>query len=220
MAEGYSEGNSLSASDSHRLSVEVYTTSASTSGRGGDSHSSSSRSSISTSKRGRAQKEPVQEVMDEGTVFLGAPSRSDLQDRPSTHFPNPRVMCTLKRPVLEKKYLLPTGYKFIIPDPNATVNKPARGCIAIYRATFSYGLRFPLYKVIVDMLNKYKLAPLQVVPTFWHNVCSFIATCELRGISCTCHALGLVHTIQKAPSETRDTGWYSLNNRKSFITAI
>jgi len=33
-------------------------------------------------------------------------------------------------------------------------------------------------------------------------------------------AFGLVHTIHKAPSETGDTGWYSFNNRKGFITAI
>lgn len=158
--------------------------------------------------------------MAEGTVFPRAPSRSDLQDGPSSHFPNPRVMRTLKRLVLEKKYLLLVGYKFNIPDPNATVNKPPPGCIVIYRAAFSYGLRFPLHKVIVEILNKYELAPSQVMPTSWHNVCSFIATCELHGLSCTCLALGLVHTMQKAPRETRDTGWYSFNNSKGFMTTI
>ena len=117
MAEGYSEGNSHSASDSGKLIVEVSNTSASTSVRGGESSSSSSHSSISNSKRGRAQTKSVQEVVAEGTVFPGAPSRSDPQDRPSTHLPNLRVMRTLKRPTLEDKYLLPAGYKLIILIP-------------------------------------------------------------------------------------------------------
>jgi len=30
----------------------------------------------------------------------------------------------------------------------------------------------------------------------------------------------LVHTVQKAPSETRETGWYNFNKWKGFMTAI
>ena len=92
-------------------------------------------------------------------VFPGTPMRSDLQDELSTHFPNPKVALTLKRPTLEEKYLLPAEYKFIIPDPDATGNKLPPGCIAICQGTFSYSLRFPLQLVIVETLNKYELAP-------------------------------------------------------------
>lgn len=74
--------------------------------------------------------------------------------------------------------------------------------------------------VIVEILNKYELAPAQVVPTSWHNVCSFIATCELRGLSYIGWAFGLIYTVQKAPCETGDTGWYSFNNVKGFMMAI
>ncbi|KAJ8441270.1 hypothetical protein Cgig2_013685 [Carnegiea gigantea] len=125
-----------------------------------------------------------------------------------------------ERSTLEEKYLLPAVYKFIIPNPDATINESPPGCIVIYQVAFCYGLRFPLHMVIVEILNKYELAPAQVVPMSWHNVCSFIATCELRGLSCIGWAFRLIHTIQKASSETKDTGWYSFNNRKGFMMAI
>jgi len=54
------------------------------------------------------------------------------QHGPSIHFLNPKVVGTLKRLALEEKYLLPTGYKFIIPDGDATVNKLPSKCIVIY----------------------------------------------------------------------------------------
>jgi len=67
-------------------------------------------------------------------------------------------VASLKRLALEEKYLLPAGYKFIIPKADATVNKPPPKCIAIYWGTFSYGIWFPLHAVIMEILNKYELA--------------------------------------------------------------
>jgi len=46
-------------------------------------------------------------------------------------------MASLKEPALEDKYLLPTGYKFVLPEADATINKSPSKCIAIYRATFT-----------------------------------------------------------------------------------
>jgi len=82
------------------------------------------------------------EVVAEGTVFPRTPERSDPQNGPSSHFPNPNVIHPLKRPALEEKYLLPAGYHFIIPDADATVNKPPSKCTVIYPAAFSYGVWF------------------------------------------------------------------------------
>ena len=73
-------------------------------------------------------------------------------------FPNPKVIGTLKRLTPEEKYLLPAGYKFTIPNADATVNKLPSTCIAIYQAAFLYGVRFPLHLVIIAILNKYELA--------------------------------------------------------------
>jgi len=126
----------------------------------------------------------------------------------------------LKRTTLEKKYLLSTGYIFVIPEADVNMNKLPTKCITVYRTTLSYGLRFPLYLVIEEILNKYELAPAQVVPTSWHNICSFIATCELHGLTCTARAFSLVHSVQRASKETEDLGWYCFNNRLGFMTAI
>jgi len=112
----------------------------------------------------------------EGTIFLGAPEYSDTQDRLSTHFPDPKVVASLNRHMLEEKYLLPMGYKFIIPEADATINKPPSKCIAIYQAAFSHGIRFPLHPVIVDILNNTSSACIDYADVlaehilFHHNV--------------------------------------------------
>jgi len=66
----------------------------------------------------------------------------------------------LKRPTLEEKRLLPAGNKFVLPDADATTNRPPTGYIAIYQASLMYFMRFPLYEVILEFLNKYELAPM------------------------------------------------------------
>ena len=87
----------------------------------------------------------------------------------------------MKRRTLEKQYLLPVEYTFVIPEPDVIVNEPPTKCIAVYQAALNYSLKFPLHPVIKDVLNKYELAPALVVPTSSHNICSFSATCELHG---------------------------------------
>jgi len=108
----------------------------------------------------------------------------------------------MKTLALEKQYLLPAEYSFVLPEPDATVNQLPTNCIREYRAALNYGVRFPLHPVIREILNKYELAPAQIVPTSWHNVCFFIATCELRDLTYSARAFSLVHTVQRAPKET------------------
>ena len=47
----------------------------------------------------------------------------------------------------------------MVPEADATMNKPPAKCIAMYRAAFTYDMRFLLHPVIVDILNKYDLPP-------------------------------------------------------------
>ncbi|KAJ8434678.1 hypothetical protein Cgig2_024750 [Carnegiea gigantea] len=107
---------------------------------GGGSSSSSFNSLASRSRRGRAQKRLAPEVVAHGAVYLGALNGTDPQDRLSTYFFNPKVVLSLKRLALDEKYLIPVGYKLIVPDVDTTVNKTSSKCIAIYRAVFSYGV--------------------------------------------------------------------------------
>ncbi|KAJ8428712.1 hypothetical protein Cgig2_028195 [Carnegiea gigantea] len=183
LAEGTSEGNPYSSYGSHRSSVEVKIKSVSTSSSSEGETSSLERAMLK--KRGHAREEMVQEFMGEEMVFPGASARSDIQDGPSTHFPNSKVMASLKRPTAEDKYLLPARYRFVLPEVDGTINTPPAKCIAAYRAAFSYGLRFPLHLVMMDILNKYELATAQITPTSWHNICSVIAMCELHRLTCT-----------------------------------
>jgi len=73
-------------------------------------------------RKGRTPVGLVPEIVAEEAEFLGAPSRSDPQDGPDSHFPDPKVVPTLKRTILEKQYLLPAGYTFVMPEADATVN--------------------------------------------------------------------------------------------------
>ena len=85
---------------------------------------------------------------------------------------------------------------------------------------FSYDIRFPLHSVIMEIPNKYELAPAQIVPMSWHNICSVIVTYNLCRLTCTSRTFGQVHMIQRAPSETGDFGWYYFNNKKGCMMTI
>ena len=74
LVKGTSKGNPRSSSGSHRLSVEVESTTVSSSLMG----ETSSSGKVMLKKRSRAHEELVQEVVAKGTVFLGAPARSDI----------------------------------------------------------------------------------------------------------------------------------------------
>ena len=154
LAEGTLKGNPCSVPSSSRLEAEVVSTSTSsssgeTSSRSSDGLSrSSSSEGVSTSSSphegpttlGRSvlkKKDPAQvglvpEIVVEVTEFPGAPACSNPQDGPNSYFPNPKVVPTLKSTTLNKKYLLPSGYTFVIPEADATVNEPPTKCIVVY----------------------------------------------------------------------------------------
>ena len=68
--------------------------------------------------------------------------------------------------------------------------------------------------------TKFEVAVTQIIPTLFHNICSFIVTCELCGVLYSAHMFAQVHTIQKAPDEAGQAGWYFFNNKKGYMSAI
>ncbi|KAJ8446987.1 hypothetical protein Cgig2_006615 [Carnegiea gigantea] len=60
-------------------------------------------------KRDCAPMEPIPEIVAMGLEFSRASACSDPQDGPDSHFPNPKVIPTLKRTALEMQYLLLAG---------------------------------------------------------------------------------------------------------------
>jgi len=172
------QGNACSVLSSSKPVAEVASTSTlrrdiSHSSNGSSRHSSLEGASTSSSsgegpstlrrsilkKRGRSSVGLIPEIVAKGAKFPGAPACSDPQDGADSQFPDLKVIPTLKKTALEKKYLLPTGYTFIVPKADAIVNEPPAKCIAVYRATLNYGLRFPLHPVIENILTKHELAP-------------------------------------------------------------
>ncbi|KAJ8419789.1 hypothetical protein Cgig2_010900 [Carnegiea gigantea] len=153
LAEG-TQGNPCSAPSSSRPRVEVASTSISSMSRGTSPsssdrswrHSSSEGASMSSSshkvsstlgklvlkRKGCSLVGLVPEIVAEGLEFLGAPTHSDSQDGPGSHFPDPKVVPTLKMMTLEKQYLLLVGCNFIIPKADVTVNEPPSKCIVVY----------------------------------------------------------------------------------------
>ena len=101
----------------------------------------------------------VPKIVAEGRQFSGAQPTQTPQDGPGSHFPDPLVVPTLMRMALEKQYLFPAGYTFVIPEVDATVIEPPVKYIAVYCAALNYGLRFPLHPVIEEIMNKYELVP-------------------------------------------------------------
>ncbi|KAJ8429185.1 hypothetical protein Cgig2_028758 [Carnegiea gigantea] len=139
-------GNPFSAPISPKSVAEAASTSTSSSLRetsssssdGSSRHSSSEGASTSPSshkgpstpgnlvlkRKGRSLVGPIPEIVAEGPEFPGAPTRSNPQDGSGSHFRNPKVVPTLKRTTLEKEYLLPARYAFVIPEPDAIGSIP------------------------------------------------------------------------------------------------
>ncbi|KAJ8445039.1 hypothetical protein Cgig2_022559 [Carnegiea gigantea] len=118
LAEG-TQGNPCSAPSSSNPEAEVaFTGSSFTLGVALSSSSSESSSSKGASSSPSSSEEPpapgksvlkrksrahkVTEIVAEGSEFPGAPTHSDLQDGLGSHFPDPKVVTTLKRSALEK----------------------------------------------------------------------------------------------------------------------
>ncbi|KAJ8434783.1 hypothetical protein Cgig2_033733 [Carnegiea gigantea] len=207
LVKGTSEGNPRSSSGCNRSSIGVEVESTSTSSSPKEKQRSrSGKASSGSCGRGVS--------LSWGPRTLGHPGWAEHS------LPQPKS-CELLKEVSPRGKVPPAaGYRFVLPEAYATVNKPPAKCIAMYWAAFTYGVRSPLHRVIMDILNKYDLTSVQIVPTFWHNICSFIRTCELRRLTCTGRTFVQVHSVQRAPREAEDLGWYCFDNKKGFLTAI
>ncbi|KAJ8445654.1 hypothetical protein Cgig2_009055 [Carnegiea gigantea] len=116
LAEG-TLGNPYSVPTQSNPEAEVASSSSSTSSRSGSRSSASGHSSRRSSSEGASTISPtesssrpvgsvpkqtgcaplVTEIVAEGLEFPGAPTRSDPQDGPRSHFPNPKAFTKLKR---------------------------------------------------------------------------------------------------------------------------
>ena len=83
------------------------------------------------------------------------------------------------------KFSFRRNYRVLVPCPIDTVDKPAPGCVAVYLEVLELGLRFPLPKIIMEILRTYDVSIAQLVSNAWASILSFAATYKLERLECT-----------------------------------
>ena len=140
----------------------------------------------------------VVEEPDQDPAPSDGPARSDPEDGPGTHYIDPSFRNELRKVInFEVKYSFRRNYRVIVPSPTDTIDNPPPGCVAVYLEALELGLRFPLPKIVMDILRTYEIAIAQLVPNAWASILSFAATCKLKHLECTALAFTYTHIIQR-----------------------
>jgi len=138
----------------------------------------------------------VVEELDQYPAPSEGPARSDPEDGPGTHYIDPSFRSELRKVInFELKFSFRRNYRVIVPNPTDTVDNPPPGCVAVYLEALELGLRFPLPKIVMDILRTYEIAIAQLVPYAWASTLSFAATCKLKHLECTALAFTYTHII-------------------------
>jgi len=131
------------------------------------------------------------------TLFEG-PARFDPEDGPGTHYIDPSFHDELQKLVnFEVKFSFRRNHRVLIPSPTDTIDNPPPGCVAVYLEALELGLRFPLLRIVVDILRTYDIAIAQLVPNAWASILSFAATCKLKRLECSALVFTYTHIIQR-----------------------
>jgi len=142
----------------------------------------------------------VVEEPDQDSAPSEGPARSDPEDGPGTHYIDPSFRNELQKVInFEVKYSFRRNYRVIAPSPTDTVNNPPPGCVAVYLEALELGLRFPLPKIVMDILRTYEVAIAQLVPNAWASILSFAATCKLKTLRVhgACFHLYPYHSVEQ-----------------------
>jgi len=157
---------------------------------------------------------------DQDLTLSEGPARSGLEDGPGTHYIDPSFRNELRKIVnFEVKFSFRRNYQVLVPSPTDTVDTPPPGCVAVYLEASELGLRFPLSKIVVDILCTYDVAIAQLVPNAWPSILSFAATCKLKRLECSALAFTCTHIIQRN-SKTCGEGWYRIIGRPGFLSTL
>ena len=66
---------------------------------------------------------------------------------------------------IRKRFQFPKGVSIRLSRPNEKACTFAHDEVSFYKATFSYGLRFPIHPFIMQLLSALNVAPGQLVPS-------------------------------------------------------
>jgi len=120
----------------------------------------------------------------------------------------------------EVKFSFKWNYRAVFPSPTDTVNNSPLGCITVYLEALEHGLRFPLPKVVMEILRTYDISIAQLVLNAWASILSFVATCELKHLECTAVAFSYVHIIQRNIKICGGKGWYRIIGHPGFLSVL
>ena len=79
---------------------------------------------------------------------------SDPEDGPGSHYTNPLFRKELKKVIdFELKCSLGRNYRVFTTSETDTIDNPLSRCIDVYLEALEYGLRFPLPKIMMEILQ-------------------------------------------------------------------
>ncbi|KAL2485857.1 Uncharacterized protein Adt_30613 [Abeliophyllum distichum] len=81
-----------------------------------------------------------------------------------------------------KKYELPPGYLYRVPNPSERIPGSDPREVVVYRDSMTAGLRFPLHPLFVSFFNEFHVTPSQLTPNSWRISTYFLYLCLTNNI--------------------------------------
>ncbi|KAL2531382.1 Bromodomain adjacent to zinc finger domain 1A [Abeliophyllum distichum] len=81
-----------------------------------------------------------------------------------------------------KKYKLPPGYLYRVPNPSERIPGSDPREVVVYRDSMTAGLRFPLHPLFVSFFNEFHVTPGQLTPNSWRISIYFLYLCLTNNI--------------------------------------
>ncbi|KAL2476784.1 Bromodomain adjacent to zinc finger domain 1A [Abeliophyllum distichum] len=81
-----------------------------------------------------------------------------------------------------KKYELPPGYLYRVPNPSERIPGSDPREVVVYRDSMTAGLRFPLHPLFVSFFNEFHVTPGQLTPNSWRISTYFLYLCLTNNI--------------------------------------
>ncbi|KAL2498746.1 putative Transposase (putative) [Abeliophyllum distichum] len=81
-----------------------------------------------------------------------------------------------------KKYELPPGYLYRVPNPSEIIPGSDPREVVVYRDSVTAGLRFPLHPLFVSFFNEFHVTTGQLTPNSWRISTYFLYLCLTNNI--------------------------------------
>ncbi|KAL2540673.1 Uncharacterized protein Adt_01651 [Abeliophyllum distichum] len=81
-----------------------------------------------------------------------------------------------------KKYELPPGYLYRVPNPRERIPGSDPREVVVYQDSMTAGLRFPLHPLFVSFFNEFHVTPGQLTPNSWRISTYFLYLCLTNNI--------------------------------------